>query len=121
MNVNGPAPGELLRDRLLLYVRALRLPPREGLELVLETLDGLRDSGMEEVSHPSARDLQAAMERLTRLCAERGFGRAEALPASAPPYNRGSMPPACISATRGGPLLGGAARLLRRLLRRAPR
>ena len=34
-----PRPGELLQDRLLLYVRALWVPPREGLELALNSLD----------------------------------------------------------------------------------
>ena len=50
MNENRPAlqeprPGELLLDRLLLYVRILRVPPREGLELVLKALDGLCPPG----------------------------------------------------------------------------
>ena len=55
MNENRPAlqeprPGELLLDRLLLYVRVLRVPPREGLELVLKALDELCPSGMRELN-----------------------------------------------------------------------
>lgn len=102
-----PRPGELLRDRLLLYVRALRVPPREGLELVLKTLDELRPSGMGKT--PPAEGcgedcgMAAAMETLRALCAERGLlPGADALPCPVPPYNRGSMPPAKISMTRGG-------------------
>lgn len=112
MNENRPAPqeprpGELLRDRLLLYVRALRVPPREGLELVLKTLDELRPSGMGKT--PPAEGcgedcgMAAAMETLRALCAERGLlPDTDALPCPVPPYNRGSMPPAKISMTRGG-------------------
>ena len=102
-----PRPGELLQDRLLLYVRALRVPPREGLELVLKTLDELRPSGMGKT--PPAEgcgedfDMKTAMETLRALCAERGLlPDADALPCPVPPYNRGSMPPAKISMTRGG-------------------
>lgn len=102
-----PRPGELLRDRLLLYVRALRVPPREGLELVLKTLDELRPSGMGKT--PPAEGcgedcgMAAAMETLRALCAERGLlPDTDALPCPVPPYNRGSMPPAKISMTRGG-------------------
>lgn len=98
----APRPGELLRDRLVLYVRALRLPPREGLELAAKTLETLRDSGMKDTSSPEARDMETAMETLRALCAERGLlPDADACP-STPPYNRGSMPPAKISMTRGG-------------------
>ncbi len=117
MNENRPAPqeprpGERLRDRLLLYVRALRVPPREGLELVLKAMDELRPSGMGET--PSAEgcgkdfDMKAAMETLRALCAERGLlPDTDALPCPVPPYNRGSMPPAKISMTRGGFSLRG--------------
>ena len=107
-----PRPGELLRDRLLLYVRALRVPPREGLELVLKTLDELRPSGMGKT--PPAEGcgedcgMAAAMETLRALCAERGLlPDTDALPCPVPPYNRGSMPPAKISMTRGGFSLRG--------------
>ena len=107
-----PRPGELLQDRLLLYVRALRVPPREGLELVLKTLDELRPSGMGKT--PPAEGcgedcgMAAAMETLRALCAERGLlPDADALPCPVPPYNRGSMPPARISMTRGGFSLRG--------------
>ena len=124
MNENRPAPqeprpGERLRDRLLLYVRALRVPPREGLELVLKAMDELRPSGMGET--PSAEgcgkdfDMKAAMETLRALCAERGLlPDTDALPCPVPPYNRGSMPPAKISMTRGGFSLRGLLRRLRR-------
>ena len=107
-----PRPGELLQDRLLLYVRALRVPPREGLELVLKTLDELRPSGMGKT--PPAEGcgedcgMAAAMETLRALCAERGLlPDTDALPCPVPPYNRGSMPPAKISMTRGGFSLRG--------------
>ena len=122
MNENRPAPqeprpGERLRDRLLLYVRALRVPPREGLELVLKALDGLCPPGTRRTLPAPAEDcgedsgtktgtkidMETAMETLRALCAERGFvPDADALPRPVPPYNRGSMPPARISMTRGG-------------------
>lgn len=125
MNENRPAPqeprpGERLRDRLLLYVRALRVPPREGLELVLKAMDELRPSGMGET--PSAEgcgkdfdmasdmksNMKTAMETLRALCAERGLlPDTDVLPCPVPPYNRGSMPPAKISMTRGGFSLRG--------------
>lgn len=116
MNENRPAlqeprPGELLLDRLLLYVRVLRVPPREGLELVLKALDELCPSGMREAL--PAED--CGMEILRALCAERGFvPDADALPCPVPPYNRGSMPPAKISMTRGGFSLRGLVGRLRR-------
>lgn len=112
-----PRPGELLQDRLLLYVRALRVPPREGLELVLKALDGLCPPGTRRTLPAPAEDcgedsgtktgtkidMETAMETLRALCAERGFvPDADALPRPVPPYNRGSMPPAKISMTRGG-------------------
>ena len=116
-----PRPGELLQDRLLLYVRALRVPPREGLELVLKALDGLcppgtrrtlpapaedcgEDSGVKTGMKTDMKtDMKTAMETLRALCAERGFvPDVDALPCPVPPYNRGSMPPARISMTRGG-------------------
>ena len=107
-----PRPGELLQDRLLLYVRALRVPPREGVELVLKTMDELRPSAMGKT--PPAEgcgedfDMKTAMETLRALCAERGLlPDADALPCPVPPYNRGSMPPARISMTRGGFSLRG--------------
>ena len=122
MNENRPAPqdprpGELLLDRLLLYVRVLRVPPREGLELVLKALDGLCPPGTRRTLPAPAEDcgedsgtktgtkidMETAMETLRALCAERGFvPDADALPCPVPPYNRGSMPPAKISMTRGG-------------------
>ena len=112
-----PRPGELLQDRLLLYVRALRLPPREGLELVLKTMDELRPSGTSETlpTHAEDCDLKTAMEALRALCADQGLlPDVDTLPASVPPYNRGSMPPARISMTRGGFSLRGLVRRLRR-------
>ena len=120
MNENRPAPqeprpGERLRDRLLLYVRALRVPPREGLELVLKAMDALYASGVKEASFAEARNLARAMEALRALCGDRGFlPDADALPTPVPPYNRGSMPPAKISMTRGGFSLRGLLRRLRR-------
>ena len=115
-----PRPGELLQDRLLLYVRALRVPPREGLELVLKTMDELRPSEMGKtppaegcgedsgVKTGMKTDMKTAMETLRALCAERGLlPDADALPCPVPPYNRGSMPPARISMTRGGFSLRG--------------
>lgn len=107
MNGNRPAPqdprpGELLRDRLLLYVRALRIPPREGLELAAKTLDALRDSGVRDKPFPEASDMEAAMEILRGLCAERGRLPDTNTYPSMPAYNRGSMPPACISMTQTG-------------------
>ena len=111
----APRPEEVLRDRLLLYVRALRIPPREGLGLVLEAMDALYASGVKEASFAEARNLTRAMEALRALCGDRGLlPDADALPTPVPPYNRGSMPPARISMTRGGFSLRG---LLRRLLR----
>ena len=113
MNENRPAlqeprPGELLLDRLLLYVRVLRVPPREGLELVLKALDELCPSGMREALPAEDCGMETAMEILRTLCAERGFvPDADALPCPVPPYNRGSMPPARISMTRGGFSLRG--------------
>ena len=125
MNENRPAPqelrpGERLRDRLLLYVRALRVPPREGLELVLKAMDELRPSGMGEtpsvegcgkdfdMASDMKSNMKTAMETLRALCAERGLlPDADALPCPVPPYNRGSMPPAKISMTRGGFSLRG--------------
>ena len=121
-----PRPGELLQDRLLLYVRALRVPPREGLELVLKALDGLcppgtrrtlpapaedcgEDSGVKTGMKTDMKtDMKTAMETLRALCAERGFvPDVDAFPCPVPPYNRGSMPPARISMTRGGFSLRG--------------
>ena len=69
MNENRPAlqeprPGELLLDRLLLYVRVLRVPPREGLELVLKALDELCPSGMREALPAEDCDMETAMEIL---------------------------------------------------------
>lgn len=115
----APRPGELLRDRLILYVRALRLPPREGLELAVKTLETLRDSGMKDTSSPEDRDMETAMETLRALCAERGLLPDSAPCPSTPPYNRGSMPPAKISMTRSGfslrdLFLGGLIGRLRR-------
>ena len=118
MNENRPAlqeprPGELLLDRLLLYV--LRVPPREGLELVLKALDELCPSGMREALPAEDCGMETAMEILRTLCAERGFvPDADALPCPVPPYNRGSMPPAKISMTRGGFSLRGLVGRLRR-------
>ena len=128
-----PRPGELLQDRLLLYIRALRVPPREGLELVLKALDGLcppgtrrtlpapaedcgEDSGTKTGTKIDMKiDMETAMETLRALCAERGFvPDADALPCPVPPYNRGSMPPAKISMTRGGFSLRGLVGRLRR-------
>ena len=122
MNENRPAlqaprPGELLRDRLLLYVRVLRVPPREGLELVLKTMDELGPSGTSETlpAHAEDCDMKTAMEALRALCADRGLlPDADALPCPVPPYNRGSMPPAKISMTRGGFSLRGLVGRLRR-------
>lgn len=113
----APRPEEVLRDRLLLYVRALRLLPREGLELVLKTMDELGPSGTSETlpAHAEDCELKTAMEALRALCADRGLlPDVDALPASVPPYNRGSMPPARISMTRGGFSLRGLVRRLRR-------
>ncbi|CAM1378792.1 hypothetical protein [Fretibacterium fastidiosum] len=113
----APRPEEVLRDRLLLYVRALRLPPREGLELVLKTMDELCPSGTSETlpAHAEDCDMKTAMEALRALCADRGLlPDADALPVPVPPYNRGSMPPARISMTRGGFSLRGLIRRLRR-------
>ena len=111
----APRPEEVLRDRLLLYVRALRLPPREGLSLALEAMDALYASGVQEASFAEARNLARAMEALRALCADRGLlPDADALPVPVPPYNRGSMPPARISMTRGGFSLRGLIRRLRR-------
>ena len=116
-----PRSEELLRDRLLLYVRALRVPPREGLKLILKTMDELLPSGTrgtlptpaEDCGEDSGTktgtkidmkiDMETAMETLRTLCAERDLlPDADALPCPVPPYNRGSMPPAKISMTRGG-------------------
>ncbi len=111
-----PRPGELLRDRLLLYIRALRIPPREGLELAARTLDALSASGMRDVPFPEPSDMETAMATLRTLCAERGLlPDADAVPCPVPPYNRGSMPPARISMTRrGGSLKALAGRLRKR-------
>ena len=120
MNENRPAlqeprPGELLLDRLLLYVRVLRVPPREGLELVLKALDELCPSGMREALPAQDCGMETSMEILRALCAERGLlPDADALPCPVPPYNRGSMPPAKISMTRGGFSLRGLVGRLRR-------
>ena len=79
----APRPEEVLRDRLLLYVRALRLPPREGLELVLKTMDELCPSGTSETlpAHAEDCDMKTAMEALRALCADRGLlPDADALP-----------------------------------------
>lgn len=111
----APRPEEVLRDRLLLYVRALRIPPREGLGLVLEAMDALYASGVKETSFAEAQSLERAMKALRALCGDRGFlPDADALPTPVPPYNRGSMPPARISMTRGGFSLRGLIRGLRR-------
>ena len=110
-----PRPGELLLDRLLLYVRVLRVPPREGLELVLKALDELCPSGMREALPAEDCGMGTAMEILRALCAERGFvPDADALPCPVPPANRGSLPPAKISMTRGGFSLRGLVGRLRR-------
>lgn len=111
----APRPEEVLRDRLLLYVRTLRLPPREGLDLALKAMDALYASGLKETSFAEAQSLEKAMEALRALCSDRGLlPDANVLPTPVPPYNRGSMPPARISMTRGGFSLRGLIGRLRR-------
>ena len=79
------------RDRAVLYVRALSLPPLEGLEYAVEALKRaqagvLRDPGLS----PTAE----TMRRLREVLAERRPGALETLGVkSQPSLNRGPMVP----------------------------
>ena len=82
---------ELLYDRLLLYVRTLRLPPQVGLRLVLRTME----------ERGGADGLAEMMESLKKHVREAGYGvKREELPLfSVPRYNRGIMPPARLASS----------------------
>lgn len=75
-------------DRLLLYVRALHLPPQEGLRLVLQTMETAAESGI-------SGNLSEILDLLKINIENAGFdpGRADKL-LSVPHYNRGTMLPA---------------------------
>jgi hypothetical protein len=76
---------QIARDRVILYVTALDLPPFKGLELALESL---KRSGPTDVTE--------AMRTLRELLAEHGLDRGIRTPegahlSSQPPLNRGIM------------------------------
>ena len=93
------------RDRVLLYVRALDLPPFRGLDLAVESL---KSAGPASVSE--------AMRKLRELLAENGLdrgirdGEGRHL-ASVPPLNRGVMVAAPLERA---PWKSAFARFLRR-------
>ena len=74
------------RDKVLLYVRGMDIPPVEGVELALESLRRAGDGAMPD----------AVMEELYGILREKGFSLRLAGPdgsplVSAPPINRRSM------------------------------
>ena len=88
-----PSAEERVRDRLLLYVSVLRLPPREGLELVTRTLTDLFDPS----GSGGDADMAAAMRCLAENARRLGFSLSAdetRFHRAIPSYNRGSMPPA---------------------------
>lgn len=85
----GPSAEEILRDRLILYVRALKLPPTEGLRLVLAVME--RGAPVHEALRDLRRRVQEAGCGVALVQEE---GRAFS---SVPPYNRGTMPPAPLT------------------------
>jgi len=91
-DVSGLSSEKLVRisDRLILYAKGLELPPESGLELVLETLRLLRESGR-------APEMETAMDEFRRLLHERRLspeGSGEFGPDfCAPPLNRRPMLP----------------------------
>ncbi len=80
--------GEPAWDRLLLYVRVSRLPPQDGLRLVLLTMAKAAELGISD-------DLSEVLELLKANIEAAGFEpeRTETL-RSVPHYNRGAMVPA---------------------------
>ena len=104
-------PEELLRDRLVLYIRSLRVPPTEGLELVLRVMDEALNKLTEGSASRFSDDLlSSAMDSLKKRIAESGLSIAlqqeeGRLFSSVPSYNRGSMPPAQIKSRVGGGLV----------------
>lgn len=83
---------QLAKDRVLLFIGMLGLPPVEGLELALKAIKGAQED-QAKTTHP----ITQAMRTLRKLLAERdsssqGTPRppANGIP-SVPPLNRGSM------------------------------
>ena len=99
---------ELLRDRLVLYVRSLRVPPTKGLELVLRVMEEALNQFPKGSGSCFFDDfLSSAMDSLKKRIAESGLGIALRQEegrhfSSVPSYNRGSMPPAQIKNRVGG-------------------
>lgn len=103
-------PEELLRDRLVLYVKTLRLPPQDGLKLVLRTMEEFAaDSRASDLSG-QAFLLSDMLESLRKRIMESGYEislKEPGTPVSVPIYNRDRMPPAELrkpSAAAGRPL-----------------
>ena len=92
---------ERIRDRLLNYVKVFRLPPLKGIELVADVMEHFFHNG-------ETGDVQNISAEQAIACLEEKAGEAgisievghDVFYPSVPPYNRGSMPPACISAVR---------------------
>ena len=96
----------IARDRVLLYVRSLDLPPFEGLDLAVQSLNTAGPSSPAE-----------AMQRLRAVLREHGLDggildREGKHLASVPPLNRGVM----VAERFPSPEKGRAKRFLRRWL-----